>query len=187
MIELHGEPGSEDGRAALEALEACFQRYRRIAEQALEQLDDDELVRRPAESSHSAATLVWHMAGNLQSRFTAFLDEDGEKAWRQREDEFAPRLVGRDELMAEWGRGWKALFQALAPLGDDDLARVVRIRDEPMAVHTALLRALAHMSYHVGQVVYVAKLIRGDDWRWLSIPPGRSAAYFRSPFRGEPG
>lgn len=187
MIEIGRAPAPQDGRAALDALEACLHRYRRIAEKAMEQLEDDELVRRPAESSHSVATLVWHVAGNLQSRFTAFLDEDGEKVWRQREDEFAPRLVGRDELMAEWGRGWRVLFQALAPLGDDDLSRLVRIRDEPMAVHTALLRVLAHMSYHVGQVVYVAKLIRGDDWRWLSIPPGRSEVYFRAPFRDEPG
>jgi uncharacterized damage-inducible protein DinB len=184
---MNPAPPSEDGRAVLDALEACFHRYRRIAEQAMDQLADDELVRGPGGSGHSVATLVWHMSGNLQSRFTAFLDEDGEKEWRQREDEFAPRLVGRGELMAEWRRGWRTLFQALSPLGDEDLARPVRIRDEPMTAHTALLRALAHMSYHVGQVVYAAKLTRGEDWRWLSIPPGRSEAYFRTPFGDEPG
>lgn len=186
MRQRSQDPAPADQRAVLDALEACFHRYRRIAEEAAGQLGDDELVRAPAEASHSVATLMWHMSGNLQSRFTAFLDEDGEKAWRQREDEFAPRLVGRTELMAEWVRGWRALFRALAPLGDEDLGRRVRIRDEPMTAHTALLRALAHMSYHVGQVVYVARLTRGEDWRWLSIPPGRSEAYFRTPFGDEP-
>ena len=125
--------------------------------------------------------IVWHLSGNLASRFTDFLTSDGEKPWRHREEEFAARTVTRDGLMEKWRQGWGVLFEALAGLTDDDLQGQVAIRGQSLAVHDALHRSLAHASYHVGQIVYLAKLKRGADWRSLSIPPGGSAAYNQNP------
>jgi hypothetical protein len=117
------------------------------------------------------------VSGNLQSRFTDFLSSDGEKPWRRRDEEFESRTVTRAELMAKWNQGWAVLFQTLGVLEDGDLSREVTIRSQRLSVNDALHRALAHMSYHVGQIVYLAKSMRGKDWKYLSIPPGQSDAY----------
>jgi hypothetical protein len=117
------------------------------------------------------------VAGNLRSRFTDFLTTDGEKPWRRREEEFDERRVARTELLAHWEEGWAPLLSTLKGLADEDLDRTVTVRTEPMRVHEALHRSLAHTSYHVGQIVYIAKAIRGDGWTSLSIPRGQSAAF----------
>ncbi len=142
----------------------------------MDQLADSQLAQATG-PGNSIVTIVWHVAGNLKSRFTDFLTSDGEKAWRDRDSEFLAREVSRKELQAKWEDGWRMLFAALGNLTDADLGRTVTIRGEPHTVAQALHRSLAHASYHVGQIVFVAKALRGADWRYLSIPPGQSARY----------
>lgn len=173
-------------KATIDSIAGEYRRYKALAERSLRQLAPEDLVRPGFGSGNSIATIVWHIAGNLRSRFTDFLTTDGEKPWRDREGEFAERSVTREELLEEWERGWAALFGALDELTDGDLAREVRIRRQPLTVAEALHRSLAHASYHVGQIVYVAKAFRGDEWEYLSIPPGGSAAYNREPTREKP-
>ena len=158
------------------SIEAEYRRYKTLGERAINQLAEPQLADARG-SSNSIATIVWHLAGNLQSRFTDFLTSDGEKPWRDRDSEFVPRHVTRAELQAKWEDGWRVLFAALKDLSEADLERTVTIRGQPHTVAEALHRSLAHASYHVGQIVYVAKALRGADWQYLSIPPGQSAQY----------
>jgi hypothetical protein len=167
-------------RTVVSLIEGEYRRYKDLAEGAFGQLDAEELCR-GGEGMNSVATLVWHISGNLQSRFTDFLESDGEKPWRDREGEFAPRTVSRDELREIWNRGWGVLLSTLGTLQDSDLPRSITIRGQSLRVDEALLRSLAHMSSHVGQILYIAKGIKGGDWNYLSIPPGGSAAYNRNP------
>ena len=165
----------------IKAIEAEFRRYQALAEAALEQVAEEQLSAPGPSGGNSLAIICWHVSGNLQSRFTDFLESDGEKAWREREEEFAARKVTRDKLLAKWAVGWNVVLGTLASLRDDDLARDVVIRGRPLKVHEALLRALAHISYHVGQIVYLAHAHCGKAWKYLSIPPGGSAAYNADP------
>jgi len=160
-------------RALVTSIEGEYRRYKSLGENAVNQLPDAQLAD-AAGSSNSIAIIVWHLAGNLTSRFTDFLTSDGEKLWRDRDSEFLARQVTRAELQAKWEDGWRVLFAALSALTDADLAKTVTIRGQPHTVAEALHRSLAHTSYHVGQIVFVAKALRGADWRYLSIPPGRS-------------
>src|SRR5262245_66247073 len=151
------------------------------------QLADAELTQSGPGEGNSIAILVAHLAGNLKSRFTDFLTTDGEKAWRNRDSEFEPRPnITRRELMARWEDGWSTLFRALEPLTDDDLLRPVTMRGEKFHVYEALHRLLAHTSYHVGQMVYLAKSFRGKEWNYLTIPPGKSEEYNRNPTHEKP-
>jgi hypothetical protein len=164
----------------LKSIESEFRRYKRLAEGAIAQLDESDFGKseRPG---NSIAVLVWHMSGNLKSRFTEFLRSDGEKPWRARDEEFVARSVTRAQLLAKWEEGWSVLFAALGDLNGDDLERTVTIRQHPLAVHEALHRSLSHAAYHVGQIVYLAKSLRRDEWRSMSIPPGKSEEYNRNP------
>lgn len=173
--------------AVLDSIRAEYQRYQVLAERALDQVPDALLSAPGFEGGNSLTVIAWHVAGNLRSRFTAFLTDDGEKPWRDREDEFAVRVVSREELRAQWLAGWTALYDAIGPLTDADLRRVVTIRGQALTVHDALHRSLAHASYHVGQMVYLAHAHRGRAWDYLSIPPGGSAAYNASPTHETPG
>ena len=161
-------------RDLIASIEAEYRRYKTLGEAAINQLADSQLAQVPG-TGNSIVTIVWHLAGNLKSRFTDFLTADGEKPWRDRDSEFLAREVSRKELQAKWEDGWRMLFAALTDLSDADLGRTVTIRGEPHTVAQALHRSLAHASYHVGQIVYEAKALRGADWRYLSIPPGQSA------------
>ena len=158
-----------------------YLRYKRIAEGAIAQLSDADLLLPGPGDGNSIAVLCWHLAGNFRSRFTDFLTSDGEKPWRHREEEFTRRAVTKDELLAYWEGGWAVLLDALGRLTDTDLDRQVTIRGQPLRVAEALLRSLAHASYHVGQIVYQARGLKAGDWRWLSIPPGRSDEYNARP------
>jgi uncharacterized damage-inducible protein DinB len=170
----------------IDSIRAEYLRYKALAEAAMDQLPDDQLSAAGPNGGNSIAVVCWHMAGNLRSRFTDFLTSDGEKPWRQREEEFATRTVSRAELREKWDSGWDALLGALAELDDEQLGRTVTIRGQPLLVHEALHRSLSHASYHVGQVVYLAKALRGPEWRYLSIAPGASDAYNRNPTRERP-
>ncbi len=167
-------------RTLLPLIEAEFVRYRLLGERAMRQLQPDELLAR-TEQGNSIAIIVWHVSGNLESKFTDLLTTDGEKPWRNRDSEFEARDVSPAELAEKWERGWGVLFDALAELTDDDLAAPVTIRGVPFRVDEALLRSLAHLAYHVGQIVLLAKSFRGDGWEYLSIPPGQSEAYNANP------
>lgn len=168
------------------SIEGEYRRYKALGEGAFEQLADEQLAQVIGAAALSVATLVWHVSGNLESRFADFLHSDGEKPWRDRETEFLQRAVSAAELRAKWERGWTVLFNSLAQLDDQQLHTVVQIRGVGLAVHEALQRSLAHASYHVGQIVFVAKALRGDTWRWLTIPPGGSAAYNANPVSEKP-
>jgi hypothetical protein len=170
-----------DGRDFIASIEAEYQRYKAMGGKTIDQLSHEELVVRGSPESLSIATIVWHVAGNLQSRFTDFLTSDGEKPWRQRESEFEERQVDRDELVDKWEAGWEALFDALAALNDEDLSKTITIRGVALTVCEALHRSLAHASYHVGQMTYIGKMLKGEEWMYLTIPPGGSAEYNRSP------
>jgi uncharacterized damage-inducible protein DinB len=151
--------------------------YKTLGERSLAQLSDDQLSASLAAGTNSVAAICWHISGNLKSRFTDFLTTDGEKEWRNREEEFEPRSVTRQTLLAKWEEGWAAVLGALDGLNDDDLRRTVTIRSQPLEVHAALHRSLAHTAHHVGQIVYVAHALKGGDWTYLSIPPGQSSSF----------
>jgi hypothetical protein len=168
-------------REHIGSIESEFQRYKQLAEDAMSQVDDAGLNRATPGFNNSITMIVWHISGNLKSRFTDFLDSDGEKPWRARDDEFVERAVSRAQLMTKWDDGWQVLLGALAPLRDEDVKRVVTIRRQPLTVEQALHRSLAHLAYHVGQIVYIAKASRGDAWTFLTIPPGKSEEYNRNP------
>jgi hypothetical protein len=170
----------------IESIRGEYVRYKKLAEDAMAQLDDVSLVAPGPNNGNSIATICWHVSGNLVSRFTDFLEADGEKPWRHREQEFHARTVTRDELLANWAQGWDVLFGALDRLNDGDLSRTVTIRQQPLRVDEALHRSVTHVSYHVGQIVYLAKAMRGKDWRYLSIPPGMSDAYSATPGNERP-
>jgi uncharacterized damage-inducible protein DinB len=170
----------------IDGVRAEFLRYKALAEKAIAQLNDAEISAPPAGGGNSIATICWHVSGNLRSRFTDFLTTDGEKPWRNREEEFEPRTVTQAELLAKWEQGWDVLLESLARLSDSQLEANVTIRGQSLRVREALLRALAHVSYHAGQIVYAAKATRGSHWDYLSIPPGRSDEYNQHPVLDRP-
>jgi uncharacterized damage-inducible protein DinB len=173
-------------REIVSSIEGECNRYKRLGEAAIRQLNDEELSRGGSETTNSVAMLVWHISGNLKSRFTDFLTSDGEKPWRRRDSEFESRSVTSEELFEKWNEGWKTAFDALANLSDNDLGKTVFIRGVSHKVHEALHRSMAHASYHVGQIVCLAKQFRGADWKNLSIALGKSTAYNKNPTREKP-
>jgi hypothetical protein len=152
------------------SIESEYRRYKALGEGALQQVADGELGRTGPGGGNSLAVVVWHISGNLKSRFTDFLTTDGEKPWRDRESEFDDRAVTRAALLAKWEEGWTVLFGALAGLGDEDLTRSVPIRGEVHTVTQALHRSLAHTAYHVGQIVYLCKSAQAGAWKSLTLP-----------------
>ena len=172
--------------AVIESIRGEYQRYKTLAEAAMSQVDEGRLSAAPSSEGNSIATICWHVAGNLKSRFTDFLTSDGEKPWRNREEEFEGRSVSRAALLAKWDDGWSALFAALDGLSDDVLGREVKIRGQGLSVLEALHRSLAHTSYHVGQIVFLAKELVGQNWASLSIPKGQSAAFNQNPTGQKP-
>lgn len=154
-----------------------FETYRSLGEKAMTQVPDDTLTWAPGENVNSIAVIVNHLAGNMLSRWTDYLTSDGEKTWRERDHEFENILHTRTEILVRWEEGWSCLFNTLDALTDADMARTVMIRSEPHSVEKALVRQLSHYAYHVGQMVYLAKIIQGGKWQSLSIPLGGSDAF----------
>ncbi len=154
-----------------------FRHYKRLAERAMAQVPDEALFAAPDAESNSIAIIAKHLAGNLQSRWTDFLTTDGEKPHRNRDSEFEAPPATRAELMEQWEPAWKCLFDSLSQLGDADLPRKVFIRSEAHSVTQAINRQLTHCSYHVGQIVYLAKLFAAGNWTALTIPRGQSAEF----------
>ncbi len=154
----------------IEAAKKQFLSYKEIAEKTFLQLSDDQLAYQCNEESNSIAMIVHHMWGNMRSRWTDFLTTDGEKSWRQRDAEFEPWIADRLTLVKTWEEGWDYLFNALDSLTTDDLAKVVTIRNQKHTVIGAINRQLAHYPYHIGQIVYIGKMLVDKDWESLSIP-----------------
>ncbi|MBA3829220.1 MAG: DUF1572 family protein [Taibaiella sp.] len=159
-----------------------FQVYKLLGEKTMQQVDDAALFWQHNEESNSIATIVKHMRGNMLSRWTDFLTTDGEKPWRERDSEFVNDLKDRETLLVKWNEGWQCLFNALDSITDDDLDKIIYIRNEGQTVLDAINRQIAHYSYHVGQIVYIAKLVKSNEWQSLSIPRNRSKAYNQEKF-----
>jgi proteasome lid subunit RPN8/RPN11/uncharacterized damage-inducible protein DinB len=170
----------------IESIRGEYLRYKKLAEAAIAQVPDDRLAAMASDQSNSIVVICWHVSGNLKSRFTDFLTTDGEKPWRKRDEEFDAREVNRADLLAKWEDGWSALTAALSGLSDDALSREVTIRGQSLSVIEALHRSLAHTSYHVGQIVYLAREAAGNAWTSLSIPKGQSAAFNANPSGQKP-
>lgn len=159
-----------------------FRYYKMIAEKSVEQLSDRELDQSPSKELHSAAVLMKHISGSMISRWTNFRTEDGEKHWRDREQEFVNNFASRQELMEYWHKAWDVLFTALNSIDSSELNDIVYIRNEGHTILEAVERYLAHMAYHVGQIVFLAKWIRGDNWQTLTIPRGKTEEFNRKKF-----
>lgn len=155
-----------------------FRSYKKLAEKAFAQLADAEFFVQLDDESNSVAVIIKHLTGNMRSRWTDFLTTDGEKADRQRDLEFVITTeTSRDELMQQWERGWQYVFDAIEPLGPEDLSRAVYIRGEEHTVLEAISRQQMHYAMHIGQIIFLAKHFKSADWKSLSIPRNRSADY----------
>ena len=151
--------------------------YKELGDNSFAQIGDADFHAQPNEVSNSIAVIIRHVAGNMLSRWTNFLDEDGEKAWRLRDQEFEEPDLDHAGLIALWEKGWDCYLSALRSLTEADLLRTITIRSEPLTVVDAINRQLAHYPYHVGQIVYLARLLKGEGWKSLSIPKGDSEAF----------
>lgn len=166
------------GEHYLEDALRTFRDYKKLAERAFEQIDDEHFFRTIDDESNSIAVNMKHMAGNMLSRWTDFLTTDGEKPERDRDMEFVmlPETT-KAEMVAYWDKGWQSVFAAVEPLTPDDLLRTVTIRGQDHTVLQAINRQLSHYAYHVGQIVYLAKHFRASDWQTLSVPRNKSAEF----------
>jgi uncharacterized damage-inducible protein DinB len=164
---------------------SLFRYYKNLAERAMAQVTDEQLLAVLDSEANSIAVIVKHMTGNMQSRWPDFLTTDGEKPGRDRDAEFEDPPSTRAALLAVWEAGWQCLFTALEPLSDEDMQRTVTIRGEPHSVMQTINRQLAHYAYHCGQIVFLAKHFRSSEWKSLSVPRGKSAEFNRRVAVGE--
>jgi hypothetical protein len=153
--------------------------YKELGEKTFEQVPGPAFHYQPNEQSNSLAIIIQHLAGNMLSRWTGFLDSDGEKDWRNRDQEFEDRHLSKEDLLAYWQEGWDCCLGALRSLTEEDLERSIHIRGEELPVVDAINRQLAHYPYHVGQLIYLGKIISGENWKNLSIPKGQSEQFNR--------
>lgn len=154
-----------------------FEYYKSLGDKAFGQLTDEQIFWQYNEESNSIAVIVKHVAGNMLSRWTNFLTEDGEKQWRNRDEEFINTFTTKDEVLDFWEKGWKCLFEALNQINDENIYSTIYIRGEAHSVIDAVFRQLAHYPYHIGQMVYIAKMIKNEDWKTLSIARNRSQEF----------
>lgn len=166
-----------------------FEYYKSLGDKCFDQVEEEMLFWQPNEQSNSIAIIVNHIVGNMLSRWTDFLDSDGEKEWRNRDKEFEDVIKTKVDLLEKWESGWACLFNAIRPLKEEDLGKEIFIRNMGHSVTEAMNRQLCHYSYHIGQIVLLAKIIKGEDFNSLSIPKGQSKEYntdkFAKPKRRE--
>jgi hypothetical protein len=164
-------------------LKDCIKRfisYKQLGDKTLDVLPEEYFHVQPNPESNSIAIIIQHLHGNMKSRWTNFLTEDGEKSWRQRDEEFEEHpTLSKAQLLTLWEEGWQCLLETLEKLEPAQLHQTITIREEPLIVYDAILRQLAHYPYHVGQIVYLGRWFLGKDWQSLSIPKlkGASEAY----------
>jgi hypothetical protein len=159
--------------------------YKTIAEKAMDQLDENQLFTTVNEDTNSIATIIKHMHGNMLSRWTDFLTTDGEKEWRKRDAEFDNPDNSKTELLQLWNEGWDCFFKAINALQPEDLSEIIYIRNEGQTALDAINRQLAHYPYHIGQIVFYAKMQKQSDWNSLSIPKNKSNDYNADKFSKE--
>lgn len=166
----------------LESIRKQFQYYKLLGDKTFEQLSEDELFWSAGSESNSIALIVKHLRGNMLSRWTDFLTSDGEKVWRNREDEFKMDFRDKAHLLATWEEGWKCLFKAVDSVDESNFDTTVYIRNMGHSVVEAFNRQLGHYSYHVGQIVFIGKMLKADEWKSLSIAKGDSESYNQEKF-----
>lgn len=169
----------------LESVKKQMHYYKTIAEKAIEQLEAEQLFISVNEDTNSIATIIKHLSGNMISRWTDFLTTDGEKDWRNRDSEFETTLQSKEELLAEWNKGWDCFFNAIESLQPEQLSQIIYIRNEGQTAMDAINRQLAHYPYHIGQIVFYAKMLKHDQWNSLSIPKNKSNDYNADKFSKE--
>ena len=154
-----------------------FQYYKELAEKTFDQLSEEQLFWKYNEESNSIGTLVKHLSGNMKSYWTNFLTEDGEKSWRNRDSEFEDDIQSKAEMMETWTKGWQVLFDALNQIKEENWNDTIAIRGEKHTVLDAVLRQLAHYPYHIGQIVFIGKMLKNDNWKTLSIAKNKSILF----------
>jgi hypothetical protein len=169
----------------LQSVKKQFLYYKSLGEKAIDQLEPEQLFVAANEDTNSIATIVKHLHGNMLSRWTDFLTTDGEKSWRKRDEEFENGTIDKPQLMALWTEGWNCLFAAIDSLQSDQLTSIIYIRNEGHTVLDAINRQLAHYPYHVGQIVFAAKMLKQSAWQSLSIPRKKSGEYNAGKFSQE--
>ena len=166
----------------LESIKKQFAYYKLLGEKTFSQLDDDALFWQFNSESNSIAIIINHLCGNMLSRWTDFLTSDGEKDWRNREEEFEDIIKTKEELLAKWEEGWTCLFTAINSVNTTNFETEVYIRNQGHSIVEALNRQLAHYAYHVGQITFIGKMALGENWQSLSIPKGGSKVYNQEKF-----
>jgi len=166
----------------LQSVKKQFEYYKSVGDRTMEQLEEPELFWQYNEDSNSIAIIVNHLWGNMLSRWTDFLTTDGEKEWRNRDLEFEAVIKTKQELLTKWNEGWDCLFQALDSINESNFHTEVYIRNQAHSVMEAINRQLPHYSYHVGQIVYIGKMIRSENWKSLTIPKGKSSDFNQEKF-----
>lgn len=159
-----------------------FEYYKALGDKTFNQLTFIELQYKPNSYANSITIITKHIVGNMLSRWTNFLTEDGEKEWRHRDSEFEDSYNTKEEVLIAWNKGWACLFDALESLTDKDLERIIYIRNQGHTVTEAINRQLAHYAYHIGQIVYIGTLIKNEDWQSLSIAKGQSSSFNKDKF-----
>jgi hypothetical protein len=169
----------------LESVKKQFEYYKMLGDKTIDQLPDDKLYWQYNDESNSIAIIVKHLSGNMLSRWTDFLTSDGEKEWRHRDEEFENDIKNKTELIKKWNDGWNCFFNTLSALQEADLSKITYIRNEGHTVLEAINRQLAHYPYHIGQMVFIGKMICNEKWVSLSIPKGNSNTYNAEKFSKE--
>lgn len=169
----------------IESTKKQFLYYKTVGEKAMEQLEPEQLFVTINEDTNSIARIIQHISGNMLSRWTDFLTSDGEKEWRNRDNEFEEILKSKEELLQSWEKGWNCLFEAINSLKPEELSTIIYIRNEGHTVVEAINRQLAHYPYHIGQIVFYAKMLKQSEWHSLSIPKNKSNSYNSDKFAKE--
>lgn len=154
-----------------------FEYYKSLGDKTFSQLSDEQIFWQYNEESNSIAVIVKHIAGNMLSRWTNFLTEDGEKSWRRRDEEFVSTFKTKAEVIEYWEKGWACFFNALDQINDENLYLIIQIRGESHSIIDAVFRQLAHYPYHIGQIIYIAKMMKNNEWNTLSIARNKSQEF----------
>lgn len=160
-----------------------FRRYKTLGDKTFAQLSDEDIHWQYSEQDNSIAVIAKHMTGNMLSRWTNFLTEDGEKSWRERDAEFEDTYHSKEEMISAWEKGWDCLFDALAQVNEKNFNSKVKIRGEDHSIMGAVSRQIGHYASHTGQIIFIGKMIKGEDWVSLSIPKGESKAFNKRMFK----
>ena len=171
---------SDQNQEFFSSVATVFRNNKNWADSAIVQVADEKLHLPLDPNTNSIAVIMKHVAGNLLSRWTDFLTTDGEKPWRNRDDEFVDSFKHRDEILSYWEKGWECLFTTLEGLKLDDISKTVIIRGEAHSAPLAIHRSLAHYGYHVGQIIMIARIMAREEWKTISVPKGKSAEFNRN-------